>query len=196
MQTGRTGYIFLGVLATLLMGLLIVSGRPTSGTPVSAEPTPYRLFPELTDPAQIIGMELTLTATSQQIAIVVEEDGLTWRLRDAPYTLLEPEGPRLARDLLGLMVSLRQLRGGQAADFGLLPNAQYVVRFQRDDLRIVTLYIGNQTSTGEGYYVAFSPESAIVDVVSTQWVDNFVLTMVTLQPLSAQPLAVPSEVPN
>jgi hypothetical protein len=196
MWAGRTGYLLLGAVAAFLLGLLIVSGRPTSERPVLVEPTPYRLFPELTDPAQIIGMELTLTATRQQIAVVVEEDGLTWRLRDAPYTLLKPEGPRLARDLLGLMVSLRQLRGGQAADFGLLPNAQYVVRFQKDDLRIVTLYIGDQTPTGEGYYVAFSPESAIVEVVSTQWVDNFVLTMLTFEPLSAQPLAVPSEVPN
>ena len=60
-----------------------------------------------------------------------------------------------------------------------------MVRFQLDDLRVISLYIGNLTPGGRAYYVASSPESDIVDLVPAEWIDTFVMLMSSVEPISA-----------
>lgn len=178
----RWDYALLLVLALAFWGGLIYTGRPLSSEAL-APLAGYRLFPNLTRPEQIIGMELIIPEREFAIAIVVEDNQATWRLREAPFTEIRPDEAMLARDLLGLMEGISELkpRDIPSETLGLLPNPEYVIRFQLDTLQVITLYVGNLTPSGEAYYVSSGDSNAIVLVLTT-WIDNFVLSMLSIQP--------------
>lgn len=187
----RLGYIGLILLAVVMMGALLAEGRQgifvdVANEPDAAAPTLRRLFPDITSPEQIIGIEVR-TRDLDPIAIVVEDDQTTWRLRDAPFSPVNGEFAARAREGLGLMPTIGQIERGETPSeaFGVLPNPQIVISFQvqLDSLNVITLYIGDKTPSGDAYYVASFPEDVIFDLVPAQWIDDFVgLMLLSIEP--------------
>lgn len=195
---GRWMYGLIGVFVVIMLGILIAEGRPQPPQ-LPEEVIPLtRLFPEIDIPQRIIGMELTLAAENRQIAVVVEEDQQTWRLREAPFSPVDAAQADDARKLLGSLPTAGTIRASDVAeiDFGFLPNPYYVVRFQLEDLSVATLLVGNKNPEGDLYYVSSEPNGAIVDLVPVEWLDTFVFLMTTLEPVSEQADATPTLVPR
>lgn len=179
------GYVVLGVLALAAVAWVIGQGRPfeTATTPPPVEELAY-LFPFITLPEQIIGMELSIPADGTAVAVVVEADQNAWRLRDEPFSPVDGQMAAEARLLLGSMVAVAQLDGREVPlqNLGLLPNPQYVLRFQVDDLQVITLQVGDLTPSGQAYYVYIPNELTTVHLVAREWIEALLRLMLALPP--------------
>jgi|GEM_PF-4461623 len=172
----RWGHGVLVLFAIIMIGVLINEGTPQNNSTPDDVPSIQRLFPNIAQPEQITGMELTISDIGMQVAIVVEEDQETWRLRDAPFTTVDATFSSEARYGLGLFESLPPFDRGENPPeaFGFLPDARYVVRFQLEDGEVISLHVGDVASSTQTYYVAFSPQATQVYRIPTRTLDTFV----------------------
>jgi hypothetical protein len=196
-MANRWGYGLLVAIAVALVGHLIYLGSPFEAT--GKEPIqPYRLFPELLAQEQIIGLELLVPDEEFAIRVVNEGDEVRWRLANTETLIpVDPNAPNFARWRLASAEGVGQIdaTGIPLESFGLLPNPQYVIRFQLDDLRVLELQVGHLTASGKGYYVTIDPNGVIVDVVETFWIDEIVGYLLSIQPLELQADLTPTPVP-
>jgi hypothetical protein len=179
------GYVFLGLGLLLAFAGLIVQGRPLTGSEEAApSDSPDYLFPFITQPEQIIGMELSNSAQEVLSAVVVEADQGTWRLRDEPFSPVEAQRAEQARLLLGSMQAVARLDAREIPlqTLGLLPNPQYVLRFQVDDLQVISFAVGDITPSGQAYYVYIPNEQVVVHLVAREWIEALFSLLLELPP--------------
>jgi hypothetical protein len=186
----KSGYILLMAVVVILIGALILNGRPLPPQPdPEATPPYYRLFPQINTLEQIEWMGLGIRAEAVAIGVSQGELG-NWYWLDDPGIAVDGAMAEQAREVLASMTAFQFIERDPNApqDYGFLPEPQYVVLFGiRGVGEPIAMYIGDKTPNGLAYYVSPNPNASIIDLVSVEWIDTFVMLMRALVPTQTTP---------